>query len=243
MLRWRLSGPLDRNFSAVCPNAVRYWQSGPLTLQLWPADQPGSLIVDYNGELTERRTSQSNGPAEFEYWAGNLEGHRAGHYEWRVIMRCYVGATGRQTLPVAEAVAYGAFWYDPSADTTPTPFQSPTPLPTETPFVDFDPYANHGPLSITRVVYQSTERDASRPNGALVYLRMAFSGGAAPYRVYDDGTLSLEAFVPSPSTGYALVFPAQAACGNDLAHTVRLESADLQQAEMTYFVAAVPCPL
>jgi hypothetical protein len=247
-LRWRLLGSLtldyNYNTSSYCPSALWAWERGPTTIQVWPSGAPSALIVDYNGELNGQRDPRN----EFVFLAGNLSIHPAGRYDWRVIMRChygppqYEGERWRyQAQPVTESVAYGSFWFDPSADVTPTPFQSPTPLPTPTALATWDPFVSSGPLAISNVRFQYAVRDESRSNGAIAYFIVDFIGGAAYYDIYSDDVLAVEDAVPNAGARLWVMFPVLTSCGASAARTVRIMSQDSQAASFSYYLSDIPC--
>ena len=209
-----------------------------MTVQVWLSGQPDTWIVNFAGSLQALRATA--GAAEFEYQANELANQKTGRYEWRVIMRCYyLNNRVRQSLPVAEAVAYGAFQFDPSSDVTATPFQSPTPIPTITAIPSWDPFTSHGPLAILKIELDSSARDASRPNGAIAQLRMSYAGGAAPYRVSIGGEVVATGLVPA--RGAWIVFPVLTSCGGNIVSSVQLSSADNQTANFDVFIANIPC--
>jgi len=117
---------------------------------------------------------------------------------------------------------------DPSASLTPiiAPSRTPSPTPTGTP-----PSPPQGELLVIHFVEAvGIRRDSSRPNGAIVTVRIAFSGGVGPFIYYDEGVLQ-------PGNP----FEADSSCGGTLIHTARVESADGQSVSMSYFVS-VDCP-
>jgi len=86
------------------------------------------------------------------------------------------------------------------------------------------------PLVIQYVEAQSIRRDSAVPGGAIVTVRVDFSGGAAPFSFYDEG-------LPQPENPYDLA----STCGGTLVHTARVESGDGQGATLAYLVS-VDCP-
>ena len=87
------------------------------------------------------------------------------------------------------------------------------------------------PLAINGITLVSVQVDASRPNGAIATLFINFSGGAAPYTIYNDD---------APQTGNP--FPVLTDCGGALLHTLRVLSADGQSVDYPYSYAPVNCP-
>src|SRR3972149_6677389 len=76
---------------------------------------------------------------------------------------------------------------------TATPlFRTATPLPpasTARPIggPPHNPPPAGAPLSIQRVEAAEIRRDPSRPSGAIVVVRVVFSGGLPPFRFFDEG--------------------------------------------------------
>jgi LysM repeat protein len=109
----------------------------------------------------------------------------------------------------------------------------PSPTPTETPLPSDTPPPTPIPdtLRIIDVILVNVVRDASRPNGAIASVQIVFSGGAPPYRFYDEN-------VPQPDN------PVQALteCDAALIHTVRVDSADGQTVSQKYFFSPIICP-
>ncbi len=87
------------------------------------------------------------------------------------------------------------------------------------------------PLRITAVTLVNVVRDLARPNGAVAYVRVTFTGGLAPYKFYDEGIPQLDNPVQALTE-----------CGGTLIHTVRVESADGQSASQTYYFSPIVCP-
>ncbi len=117
---------------------------------------------------------------------------------------------------------------------TPDPFATPTAVlmrvtGTETPTPTLTPALGQ-PLVIHYVEPALIQRDPSRPNGALVTVRIVFSGGAPPYTFYHQDELQLT----NP-------FEVLSSCAASLVATVRVDSADGQSASQGYFVS-VTCP-
>jgi len=116
---------------------------------------------------------------------------------------------------------------------TPDPFATPTlsarDTETPTPTHTATPAAGE-PLVIHYVEPVEVRHDPSRPNGALVTLRIVFSGGAPPYTFYHQDEVQLSHPFDVPS-----------ACSDSLVATVRVDSADGQSASQAYFVSVI-CP-
>jgi LysM repeat protein len=105
----------------------------------------------------------------------------------------------------------------PTATLAPTLIATVTPVP--------------APLRITAVTLVNVVRDLARPNGAVAYVRVAFTGGLAPYKFYDEGIPQLDNPVQALTE-----------CGGTLIHTVRVESADGQSASQVYYFSPIVCP-
>lgn len=107
--------------------------------------------------------------------------------------------------------------------------------------------ATGGPLALHGVFIESVTRDASRPpNGAIAHTRVEFVGGTAPFNLFNDDTQVGSGLTPGTrvegSVTYAvLVFDQPGTCPVTLNHTIRVVSADGQQATMPYFLGPYPC--
>jgi serine/threonine-protein kinase len=140
----------------------------------------------------------------------------------------------------------GHYWWGAAPETAPpSPIpEAPTAAVTSTP--SDDPFVFRGPLSIVRVAFQYATRDDSRPNGAIAYIEVLFSGGQAPFTVANDGVTVLTGGIPNQSQGnpnqYWLLFPVATGCDAQFPATVTLQSADGQSASQPYFVDGVKCP-
>jgi len=136
-----------------------------------------------------------------------------------------------QQLQLANCLAgadikYGQRLYVPFV---PTPIPSFTPTATETPIPTDTPVPE--PLRITGVALVNVVLDSSRPNGAIAFVRVEFTGGVPPYTVYDED-------IPQ----FNNPFQALSKCGDTLIHTVRVVSADGQSASQTYYFSPIACP-
>nr|MBI2904780.1 LysM peptidoglycan-binding domain-containing protein [Chloroflexota bacterium] len=122
----------------------------------------------------------------------------------------------------APAINYGQIIFlPPAAQATAT--AAPTLTATITPVP--------APLRITAVTLVNVVRDLARPNGAVAYVRVTFTGGLAPYKFFDEGIPQLDNPVQALTE-----------CGGTLIHTVRVESADGQGASQTYYFSPIACP-
>jgi LysM repeat protein len=99
--------------------------------------------------------------------------------------------------------------------------------PTSTPTATAIP----NPLQINGLTLVSVQRDPDRPNGAIASLFIDFSGGLAPYTIYNDN-------VPQTSNPIQILTE----CGGTLIHTLRVLSADGQSVERPYYYSPVVCP-
>lgn len=107
---------------------------------------------------------------------------------------------------------------------SPTPLAlTPTPNPTSTPIPES--------LRILSISLANVARDSSRPNGAIAFVQISFTGGAPPYAFYDDNILQ------SGNPMRALT-----ECNGTLIHTARVDSADGQTATQTYYFSPIVCP-
>ena len=109
----------------------------------------------------------------------------------------------------------------------------PSPTPTETPPPSETPPPTPVPetLRITNIVLVNVVRDVARPNGAVAFIRIEFSGGLPPYHYYDENIQQLGNPVQALTD-----------CDGALIHTVRVESADGQTASQNYFFSPIVCP-
>ena len=87
------------------------------------------------------------------------------------------------------------------------------------------------PLRINGITLISVQTDGSRPNGAIATLFLDFSGGLAPYTLYNDN---------QPQLGNP--FAVLTECNGTLLHTLRVLSADGQSVEYPYYYSPVVCP-
>jgi len=140
----------------------------------------------------------------------------------------------------------GHYWWGTAPETAPPSPIPEAPTAAATPTPGDDPFAFHGPLSIVRVAFQYATRDDTRPNGAIAYIEVLFSGGQAPFTVVNDGITVLTGGIPTRSQGnpnqYWLLFPVASGCDAQFPATVTLQSADGQSASQQYFVSGVKCP-
>ena len=119
----------------------------------------------------------------------------------------------------------------PDVFVTPTPDGSHTATPTETetgtPTLTPPPAQ---PLVVQWVEVAGIRRDASRPNGSLVSVRVVLLGGLPPFTFTDENQ-------PMPGNPYEV----PSACPATLTRTVRVLSADGQSATYPYYLTA-DCP-
>lgn len=107
----------------------------------------------------------------------------------------------------------------------------PSATPEATATVTFTATAIPNPLQINGISLIQVQVDASRPNGAIATLFIDFTGGAAPYTVYNDN---------QPQAGNP--FPVLTECGGTILHTLRVLSGDGQSVEYPYYYSPVTCP-
>lgn len=120
-------------------------------------------------------------------------------------------------------IKFGQVLYVPFIPTTPPPDASPTLVSTSTPI----PQA----LQIINISLAGVEHDSTRPNGAIAFVHISFTGGAAPYTFYDDNS-------PQPANPMHVLTE----CNGTLIHTARVESGDGQAATQTYYFSPIVCP-
>jgi hypothetical protein len=104
-----------------------------------------------------------------------------------------------------------------------------------------------GPLAIRSVAFSHAVRDPARPGGAIVTMRIEFTGGAAPFAVTSDGQPRGSGLAPATRaegniTVGTVTFNEISECGATMVHTVTLSSADGQSATRGYYVGSVTCP-
>jgi LysM repeat protein len=137
-------------------------------------------------------------------------------------------AVSTQQLQAANCLAstdikFGQVLYVPFVPTATSPSPTPTAVPTATPVPE--------PLQILNVSLANVVRDGSRPNGAIAFVHISFTGGAAPYTFFDED-------LPQPGNPMQILTE----CDGTLIHTARVASADGQSASETYFFAPIACP-
>jgi hypothetical protein len=143
---------------------------------------------------------------------------------FQLSLRFGVSAAQLQTancLPTTE-IKFNQVIYVPFVPSA-TPQPSATPAPTATSVAN--------PLYIKGINLISVQADPSRANGATATLFIDFSGGVAPYTIYNDN---------QPQAGNP--FTILTDCGGTLLHTLRVLSADGQSVEYPYYYSPVVCP-
>jgi SH3-like domain-containing protein len=104
-----------------------------------------------------------------------------------------------------------------------------------------------GSLAIREVVFDHAVRDSSRPGGAVVTIRIDFTGGSGPYGIASDGFQKASGLTPSTrvdgdTTIGAVVFTELSECGGTMVHTVTLSAASGESVSQGYYVHPVICP-
>ncbi len=104
-----------------------------------------------------------------------------------------------------------------------------------------------GSLAIREVVFDHAVRDASRPGGAIVTIRIEFTGGAAPFTISSDGQTKASGLTPATRTEGStsvgtLLFTELSECGGTMVHSVSVTAANGQSASQGYYVHPVVCP-
>jgi hypothetical protein len=104
-----------------------------------------------------------------------------------------------------------------------------------------------GPLALHGVFIDGVTRDVSRPpNGAIAHTRVEFVGGTAPFNLFNDDTQVGSGLTPGTRvegnvTYSVLAFDQPGTCPVTLTHTIRVVSADGQQASSVYFIGPLAC--
>ena len=104
-----------------------------------------------------------------------------------------------------------------------------------------------GPPAIRAIEFDHAARDSSRAGGAIVTMRVEFTGGAAPYTLTSDGFLKGSGLTPATraegtTVVGTLTFTELALCSGQMVHSVTLTSSGGQSATRDYFVSFVDCP-
>jgi LysM repeat protein len=123
-------------------------------------------------------------------------------------------------LPSA-SIKYGQVLYVPFAPSATATVTQPAPTATPIPL----------PLRLNGVTVTGVQADKSRPNGAIATVFVDFTGGAAPFTIYNDD-------VQAPGNPFAVLTD----CDGTLIHTFKVISADGQSAQRTFYVGPIQCP-
>jgi SH3-like domain-containing protein len=104
-----------------------------------------------------------------------------------------------------------------------------------------------GPLTLRLIAFDHAVRDSARPGGAIVTMRIEFTGGTAPFAISSDGFSKAAGLTPATRTEGSttigtLFFTEVSECGGAMVHTATLVSADGQSVSQGYFVSPVICP-
>jgi SH3-like domain-containing protein len=104
-----------------------------------------------------------------------------------------------------------------------------------------------GPLVIRQIAFSHAVRDPARAGGAIVTMRIEFTGGSGPFTISSDGFVKATGLTPATRPeGSAVVgsltFTEVSECSGTMVHTVTLTAASGQSVTQGYYVSPVVCP-